>query len=47
MFKDELGKSYVTVKEFCESVRMDEVYVQCLLNDAETHELNSGNFEKR
>lgn len=47
MLKDELGKQYVTVKEFCESVKMDEEYVQRLLNDGEARELNSSKWQKR
>lgn len=46
LLKDELGKKYVTVKEFCESVHMDEEYVQCLLNDGEARMLNSSKFQK-
>lgn len=46
MLKDELGKQYVTVREFCKSVKMDEEYVQALLNDGEAREINSGKFRK-
>lgn len=46
ILKDELGKKYVTVKEFCESVHMDEEYVQCLLNDGEARFLNSSKWQK-
>jgi len=46
LLKDELGKKYVTVKEFCESVHMDEEYVQCLLNDGEARMLNSSKWQK-
>lgn len=46
MLKDALKKPYVTVKEFCESVDMDEEYVQRLLNDGEARELNSGKYRK-
>lgn len=46
LLKDELGKKYVTVKEFCESVHMDEEYVQCLLNDGEARMLNSTKWQR-
>jgi hypothetical protein len=46
MLKEELGKQYVTVKEFCKSVDLDEEYAQALLNDGEARELNSGKFQK-
>jgi hypothetical protein len=46
LLKDELGKQYVTVKEFCVSVKMDEEYVQRLLNDGEARELNSSKWQK-
>jgi hypothetical protein len=47
LLKDELGKKYVTVKEFCVSVKMDEEYVQLLLNDGDAREYNGSKWQKK
>ena len=45
--KDELGKKYVTVNEFCVAYNFDEEYVQRLLNDGEAREYNSPKWQRQ
>ena len=45
--KQDLGKQYVTVNEFCKAYLFDEEYVQRLLNDGDARELNDPKWQKK
>jgi hypothetical protein len=45
--KVDLGKKYVTVKEFCEAYLFDEEYVQRLLNDGDAREYNDPKWQRK
>ena len=45
--KQELGKKYVTVNEFCKAYLFDEEYVQRLLNDGDAREMNDPKWQKK
>lgn len=45
--KKEYGKDWITVKEFCIAYKMDEEYVQRLLNDGDAREYNSPKWQRK
>jgi hypothetical protein len=45
--KLDLGKDYVTVKEFCTAYLFDEEYVQRLLNDGDAREMNDPKWQRK
>lgn len=45
--KLELGKTHVTVKEFCKAYLFDEEYIQRLLNDGDAREMNTPKWQKK
>jgi hypothetical protein len=45
--KLKLGKTHVTVKEFCKAYLFDEEYIQRLLNDGDAREMNTPKWQMK